>query len=65
MEEQRQRQEDEARRATVVSAAEAGVPSPTAEGEREAGQPSEIMNIMTISFRKLPHSFIPAPVLLK
>lgn len=34
MEEQRQRQEDEARRAAVVSAAEAGVPSPTADGQR-------------------------------
>lgn len=33
MEEQRQRQEDETRRAAVVSAAEAGVPSPTADGE--------------------------------
>ena len=33
MEEQRQRQEDEARRASVVSAAEAGVPSP-ADGKR-------------------------------
>ncbi|CAB1334608.1 unnamed protein product [Coregonus sp. 'balchen'] len=31
MEEQRQRQEDETRRAAVVSAAEAGVPSPTAD----------------------------------
>ena len=33
MEEQRQRQEDEARRASVVSAAEAGGPSP-ADGKR-------------------------------
>lgn len=50
MEEQRQRQEDEARRATVVSAAEAGVPSPTGDGERKAGQ--------------LRPSFTPTPVLL-
>lgn len=33
MEEQRQRQEDEARRAAVVSAAEAGVSSSAADGE--------------------------------
>lgn len=32
MEEQRQRQEDEARRASVVSAADAGIPSPAADG---------------------------------
>lgn len=32
MEEQRQRQEDEARRAAVVSAAEAGISSPAADG---------------------------------
>lgn len=32
MEEQRQRQEDEARRAAVASAAEAGISSPTADG---------------------------------
>lgn len=36
MEEQRQRQEDETRRAAVVSAAEAGVPSPTADESDEA-----------------------------
>lgn len=34
MEEQRQRQEEEARRVTVASAAEAGVSSPTVDGER-------------------------------
>lgn len=34
MEEQRQRQEDEARRAAVTSAAEAGISSPGADGER-------------------------------
>lgn len=34
MEEQRQRQEEEARRVAVASAAEAGVTSPTADGER-------------------------------
>lgn len=34
MEEQRQRQEDEARRAAVVSAAEANVASPAADGEK-------------------------------
>lgn len=34
MEEQRQRQEEEARRAAVASAAEAGVSSPTADGEK-------------------------------
>lgn len=34
MEEQRQRQEEEARRVTVASAAEVGVSSPTADGER-------------------------------
>lgn len=33
MEEQRQRQEDEARRAAVASAAEAGISSPAADGE--------------------------------
>ncbi len=33
MEEQRQRQEEEARRVAVVSAGEAGVSSPTADGE--------------------------------
>uniref|UniRef100_A0A8C7M4T6 26S proteasome non-ATPase regulatory subunit 4 n=1 Tax=Oncorhynchus kisutch TaxID=8019 RepID=A0A8C7M4T6_ONCKI len=36
MEEQRQRQEDETRRAAVVSATEAGVPSPTADESDEA-----------------------------
>lgn len=34
MEEQRQRQEDEARRAAVASAAEAGISSPAADGEK-------------------------------
>lgn len=34
MEEQRQRQEEEARRVTVASASDAGVTSPTADGER-------------------------------
>lgn len=34
MEEQRQRQEDEARRATVASATEAGISSPVADGEK-------------------------------
>lgn len=33
MEEQRQRQEDEARRAAVTSAAEAGISSPAADGD--------------------------------
>lgn len=35
MEEQRQRQEDEARRAAVASAAEAGISSPPADGEKQ------------------------------
>lgn len=34
MEEQRQRQEDEARRAAVASAAEAGISSPATDGEK-------------------------------
>lgn len=38
MEEQRQRQEDEARRAAVASAAEAGVSSPAADGEKSVQQ---------------------------
>lgn len=41
MEEQRQRQDDEARRAAVVSAGEAGVPSPT-DGKRTATSPFSI-----------------------
>ena len=39
MEEQRQRQEDEARRAAVASAAEAGISSPAADGEKNVRQP--------------------------
>ncbi len=38
MEEQRQRQEDEARRAAVASAAEAGISSPAADGEEKVHQ---------------------------
>lgn len=38
MEEQRQRQEDEARRAAVASAAEAGISSPAADGEKNVHQ---------------------------
>lgn len=34
MEEQRQRQEDEARRTAVASVAEAGISSPAADGEK-------------------------------
>lgn len=34
MEEQRQRQEDEARRTAVASVAEAGISSPVADGEK-------------------------------
>lgn len=38
MEEQRQRQEEEARRAAAQSAAEAGITSPTADGEDTSRQ---------------------------
>lgn len=48
MEEQRQRQEDEARRAAVASAAEAGISSPAADGEKNVHQ-LDLLECMHIS----------------
>lgn len=56
MEEQRQRQEDEARRATVVSAAEVGVPSSTADGKRTGHQQMTPLQQSTDPWQYTDHS---------
>lgn len=48
MEEQRQRQEDEARRAAVASAAEAGISSPAADGVKNVHQ-LNLLSLMPVS----------------